>query len=248
MTKYRAFTLIELLVVVVIIAILVGIAMPSFRKVQENGRSAKCTSNLRQIGAAMFMFSSDHDLKYPESGGAIAWSGTDVPPPHGSGQQSWMQQLVPYIGNPGDPRLSPGGSVFTCPASSQAILTNRSTADQYYSYFNGSHAAISVSGSLGAVSRMLISHPAEQILSGDITDWATGGTLDSDKNDDFQSPIDLISTFHTASINLLFYDGHVESVKWNAPAVAAGYFDPTRMCTIYQGPCQITYSGTAPGL
>jgi prepilin-type processing-associated H-X9-DG protein len=100
-----------------------------------------------------------------------------------------------------------------------------------------------------AVNRALISHPSEQILSGDITHWGSGATnmLDADKDDYTQCPIDLLSTFHNAGINLLFYDGHVESENWNSKLATPGYFDPSRMCTIYQGTGQVHYTGTAPG-
>jgi prepilin-type processing-associated H-X9-DG protein len=206
--------------------------------VQEGGRTAKCAGNLRQIGAGMTLFASDHRNFFPESGGVIPWGGPVDPT---TSQLSWMQQLGPYIGNPTDPKLSTNGSIFTCPSSSHATLTNNSTADQYYSYFNGAHAGMANTtnhNQYAAVNRTLISNPAEQILSGDITDWSAGSTnvLDSDKDDYTQCPIDLISTFHNASINLLFADGHVESEKWNAKLSPAGYFDQTRMATHYSGP------------
>jgi prepilin-type N-terminal cleavage/methylation domain-containing protein/prepilin-type processing-associated H-X9-DG protein len=229
----RGFTLIELLVVIAIICILAAIALPGFRTVQESSRSAKCANNLRQIGAAMFLFSDDHQNSFPESGGPTPWGTTDG----STGQQSWMQQLGPYLGNPNDPAVSqPGTSVFTCPSSSQQLQ-----GDKYYSYFNGTHAAgaylqsAGTGGEFAAVKRTLISHPAEQILSGDITDASAGGINDADKNDYNTCPIDLISTFHNAGINLLFADGHVEAVKWSTSVTPAGYFDNTRMTTHYDG-------------
>ena len=249
--RNRAFTLIELLVVIAIIAILVSIAMPAFRTVQETGRSAKCAGNLRQIGAAMVLFASDHRNLFPESGNAIPWGSTDTSGTSGSGQQSWMQQLGPYVSGTSDPRSSPGGSIFTCPSSSlsngaSGSSTNGST--KYYSYFNGAYAAKVFTGGFAAVNRTLILHPAEQILSGDITDWPySNGQTDADKDDYTQCPIDVLSTYHNASINLLFYDGHVESEKWNSSLSTPGYFNPSRMCTIYQGTGQLTYTGTAPG-
>jgi prepilin-type N-terminal cleavage/methylation domain-containing protein/prepilin-type processing-associated H-X9-DG protein len=246
-TLSRAFTLIELLVVIAIIAVLAAIAMPSFRTVEETGRSTKCAGNLRQIGVGMFLYAADHSNAFPESGAVIPWGG---PADATTGQLSWMQQLGPYVSGSSDPRVTPNSTIFTCPSSSHAILSNATTADQYYSYFNGAHAAYALAGKQYApVRRNLITHPSEQILSGDITDWysGAGNMLDADKDDYVQCPIDLISTFHNAGINLLFYDGHVESEKWNTKLATPGYFNPARMCTIYSGPGQITYTGTAPG-
>jgi prepilin-type N-terminal cleavage/methylation domain-containing protein/prepilin-type processing-associated H-X9-DG protein len=241
-SKNRAFTLIELLVVIAIIALLAALAMPSFRTVQENGRISKCANNLRQIWSGMSLFADDHSNQYPESGASVSWNAVDAD----TGQPSWMQQLTPYLGNIGDPKLSTSGSVFTCPSSSQVTTLQ---GVKYYSYFNGAHAALAYlhttggQGEFAAVKRTLVAHPAEQILSGDITDWSVSGMNDADKDDYAQCPIDKISTFHNSGINLLFADGHVEQEKWNTNLNPAGYFDQTRMTTHYDGtgPTATTY-------
>ncbi|HOW96555.1 MAG TPA: prepilin-type N-terminal cleavage/methylation domain-containing protein [Kiritimatiellia bacterium] len=60
MTKqHRAFTLIELLVVIAIISILMSILIPVAKLGIENGRRATCRSNLRQIGAALYLYAGD---------------------------------------------------------------------------------------------------------------------------------------------------------------------------------------------
>lgn len=56
-----AFTLIELLVVVAIVAMLVGLLLPSLGRAREAGRLAVCLSNQRQLGAGLAAYAGEHD-------------------------------------------------------------------------------------------------------------------------------------------------------------------------------------------
>ncbi|BCM88677.1 hypothetical protein IAD21_00518 [Abditibacteriota bacterium] len=61
----RAFSLVELLVVIAIITILAAILLPVFWTVRGKARQTACTSNLRQIGTAIQMYTQDYDGYYP---------------------------------------------------------------------------------------------------------------------------------------------------------------------------------------
>ena len=61
----EAFTLIELLVVVAIIAILIGLLLPAFGRMQVINDRAHCASNLRQVGAAIHSYVGDNNGNLP---------------------------------------------------------------------------------------------------------------------------------------------------------------------------------------
>jgi prepilin-type N-terminal cleavage/methylation domain-containing protein len=63
---HRAFTLIELLVTIGIIGLLVGLMLPAIQAAREVARRGQCLSNLRQIGLAMNVHSTIHQM-FPSS-------------------------------------------------------------------------------------------------------------------------------------------------------------------------------------
>jgi prepilin-type N-terminal cleavage/methylation domain-containing protein/prepilin-type processing-associated H-X9-DG protein len=100
----QAFTLIELLVVIAIIAILAAILFPVFAKVREKARQTACVSNLKQLGTAMIMYSTDYDGYLPSP---YVYAYYNVQP---SGLYAY--QLNTYIANEA---YNGSTSVWVCP-------------------------------------------------------------------------------------------------------------------------------------
>lgn len=64
--------MIELLVVVAIIALLLGVLLPTLAGVRESSRHVRCLANLRSMGAAWRLHATEHDDKSPALG--VPWA------------------------------------------------------------------------------------------------------------------------------------------------------------------------------
>lgn len=124
-----AFTLIELLVVIVVIAVLAGIALPVFNRIQAKGAETKTFSNMRQMGVALLAYSGDNSYMLPNRVQPAA-PGTAV-------ADKWPRVLQPYVQDLrlyGCPLADVGGKTYKV-TDQNLYLSN---ATNYTSYiYNG---------------------------------------------------------------------------------------------------------------
>ena len=126
-TRKRAFTLVELLVVIGIIAILVGILLPTLNSARQRAYNVQCLSNLRACGQILHLYANQNrgyfppmNLQSPEAlprGIVINETGLQV---HYPNVREALARIVNAKSNPviDEPNFDPGGlKIFYCPAN-----------------------------------------------------------------------------------------------------------------------------------
>jgi prepilin-type N-terminal cleavage/methylation domain-containing protein/prepilin-type processing-associated H-X9-DG protein len=222
------FTLIELLVVIAIIAILAAILFPVFAQAREKARAITCASNEDQIGLGIIQYTQDNNETYPITNGGDPQGG------------NWAQQIYPYVKSTG---------VFECPDSTDAgrfnpsnTASNNGTSTWMgtsntsigaqaipvsygMSNFIGAHNQVENNGPDMACTDGYVNEPASKILVAERNAGEYGGNnqdgmgwFDWDGTGQYSFYTDGRAD-HTQRMNVLFCDGHVQSVS---PAQTAG--------------------------
>lgn len=105
------FTLIELLVVIGIIAVLVAVVFPALNGSMQSSKKVKCSTNLRQLGAAIFLYAGEHDGFMPVDSAENYAAGKDYP---------WSKLIAPYIPTRNGANVGVLiNKVFRCPSEVQ---------------------------------------------------------------------------------------------------------------------------------
>jgi prepilin-type processing-associated H-X9-DG protein/prepilin-type N-terminal cleavage/methylation domain-containing protein len=102
MSRRRAFTLVELLVVVAILSILLALLLPAISRARQQALCVKCAGNLRTMGQALTMYTTQYNY-YP-GGSAMRFAGFGWT----QGYAVWPTRLRPLTGG--------NTEVFHCPS------------------------------------------------------------------------------------------------------------------------------------
>lgn len=163
--NYPGFTLIELLTVVAIIAILAALLIPAVGHVRSKARMAEGISNLRSIGSALSLYTTENKnfLPYPTIKSQDWNEAHPDPKDHVTGDQQWHKQLRDYLPQQGNSLTAKGHELFICPnavyytssgsefEADEMSLTYAAT-DAMWGIKNGRRASSDVQRSIATIS------------------------------------------------------------------------------------------------
>ena len=119
-----SFTLVELLVVIAILGAMAAMLLPALSRARGEAGKTACLNNLKQIGAAFFLYLNAHDDFYPCAQDPISatplywlWMG-----------RGWRGFVAPFLSQ----KISPTNpSILLCKADEQADSKYESTSYSY---------------------------------------------------------------------------------------------------------------------
>jgi general secretion pathway protein G len=231
-----AFTLIELLTVIAIIGILAAILIPVVGKVRSTARTAKCVSNLRQMGQATIMFAADNKNLLPVPGATNLWPGLVNNEATVSSFQDYIATYLagrPTTGSNNDARLF-DRTVLQCPSGDRTLDTNlQLPASPYLGYANTAGALRNAihGGSTANLNITRVATPSRTVilLDYDRSNAAIQANNDAINNTRFQQ----IVPRHDGRMNYAALDGSVRN--WNSADHLATTTDTNQFRVVWQG-------------
>ena len=186
----RAFTLIELFVIIVILALLVATLVPAVAASKRKAQRIKCTNNLKHIGLAFRLFSTDHGDKYPDT---ISTNKSVVR------EYLWQSNFAAgYFSTLSNELATP--KVLLCPTDTRKLAINfASLTDANVSYFAGLDADETRPSSLLAGDRNLTINGVD----------AKGGIVEIHPTDQ----LGWSKAMHRYSGNVALGDGSVQNLS-----------------------------------
>ena len=207
------FTLIELLVTVGIIIVLVALLFPAYKLVLLKAQGSKCASNLRQIYLASESYSMDNN-------------GRSLPGSYAGSTSFWMWTLASYLGasSQGSP------AKITCPSSLPADywawgygLNSRpgyvgAATTSYDASFNWDGVSYG-----RAFQSINITSKSRRFFISDSTEWQVTPASSAAGVASFPD----YNRHGKGACNVLFFDGHVQSMK--SVEINQALYDPGKL-------------------
>ncbi len=137
----RGFTLVDVLVSIAVIALLIGILLPSLKMVHETSQRVVCASNLRQVGLGLHMYASDNDAWLPyssfASGNGDYWNTDPLYLRVDARPRGYDRMLWDGLGVMFEQSYLNDGRIFYCPSH-----TGEHTFEAYKAQFEGADGEI----------------------------------------------------------------------------------------------------------
>lgn len=200
--RSHGFSLIEILVVIGIIALLIGLLLPSLQNAWASARMVNCQSNLRQLGQALYLYANNNGgwlvpvENDPFAEGGVRGFGSLLAP-----KDRWPMKVFKVAApavetdNPAD--YTP--KVLICPADPDPASAHTYALNNPIAV----HKCKLGSSDFAGLSSSQVVLAAEKVSS------ANDYYLEPN-NGDFDSALDVFRHGIKRGSNYLYFDGHVE--------------------------------------
>lgn len=198
--RVSGFTLTEMLIAIAVIALLVGLLLPSLSKARGKAQSLLCLNNVKQWSLAFWMYADDHEDFFPYEGNpSDISSGLNLNAWYNSTAEYANQSKLKDLYLQGRPPVPGVRSIFVCPRTRGTPPAKLSVGNAFFMY--GFNNRMDPNGEI-RFRRSQVLQPAETIL------------FTENSEDRFPSTSGRFTPArHSHRANLGFVDGHAEAIS-----------------------------------